>query len=99
MKAFVDWLLARRWRPILVAGATMPLVPMVSIAFVALETVRTGVGATLPLAALGGALFVLLWTVLGPLPGLDPPVVAVYGGVAGVVLVVGGRAGGPAARA
>ncbi len=89
MKAFVDWLLARRWRPILVAGATMPLVPMVSIAFVALETVRTGVGPTLPLAALGGALFVLLWTVLGPLLGLDPLVMSVYGVVAVVVFVVG----------
>ncbi|HEX6995184.1 MAG TPA: hypothetical protein VF339_13655 [Gammaproteobacteria bacterium] len=89
MKAFVDWLLARRWRPILVAGATMPLVPIVSAALVALETVRAGVGPTLPLAALGGAMFVLLWTVVGPQLGLDPLLMSVYGGVAVAVFAVG----------
>ena len=89
MKAFVDWLLARRWRPILVAGATMPLVPIVSVAFVALETIRTGVGPTLPLAALGAAMFALLWTGVGPLLGLDPLLMSVYGAVAIAVFALG----------
>src|SRR5690606_5881984 len=89
MKAFVDWLLARRWRPILVAGAVMPLVPMISAALVALETVRSGVASTLPIAALGGAVLVFLWVVVGPMLGLDALYMSVYGGIAVAVLVVG----------
>lgn len=94
MKAFVDWLVARRWRPILVAAATLPLVPIVPTALVALETVRSGVGPTLPLAALVGGLFVLMWTIIGPLLGLDPLLASVYGGVAIVVFAVGVGLGG-----
>lgn len=89
MKAFVDWLLARRYRPILVAGAAMPLVPVVSAALVALETVRSGIGATLPVAALVGAVLVFLWVVVGPLVGLDPLYMSIYGAVAVAVFVVG----------
>jgi len=89
MKAFVDWLLARRWRPILVAGAAMPLVPVVSAALVALETVRSGVGPTAPLAALCSAVLVFLWVVIGPMLGLDPRFMSLYAGVAVAVLAVG----------
>jgi hypothetical protein len=89
MKAFVDWLLARRLRPILVAGAAMPLVPIVSAAIIALETVRSGVGATLPVAALGAGLLVFLWVVVGPLIGLDALYMSIYAGVAVAVFVIG----------
>src|SRR5690606_21336363 len=89
MKAFLAWLLARRWRPILVAAAAMPIVPIVSAALVALETVRSGVTATLPIAALGGAVLVFLWMIVGPMLGLDPVYMSVYGGIAVAILVVG----------
>lgn len=89
MKAFVDWLLAHRYRPILVAGAAMPLVPPISAALVALETVRSGVGATLPKAVLGGAALVFLWVVVGPMIGLDPLYISIYGTVAVAIFAVG----------
>jgi len=73
----------------LVAGAAMPLVPVVSAALVALETVRSGVAPTAPLAALCGAVLLFLWVVVGPMLGLDPVYMSVYSGVAVAVLAVG----------
>lgn len=61
MKAFLDWLLARRHRPILLAAAFSSLVPVVTAAIVALETLRSGIRDTLPGAAIGaGAIAALL---------------------------------------
>jgi hypothetical protein len=73
----------------LIAGAAMPLVPVVSAAIVALETVRGGVAATLPMAGLAGAVLVLLWAVVGPQLGVDPLYGTVYAAVAVAIFVVG----------
>lgn len=53
MKAVIEWVLAHRYRPVLLAIAFSPLVPVISAALMALETTRRG-------AAQGaiGALFV-----------------------------------------
>ena len=40
MKAFVDWVLAQRLRPIILAVVAAPLLAMVSSALIALETIR-----------------------------------------------------------
>lgn len=61
MKTIVDWLLARRHRTILIAAVLAPLVPVMTAALVALETLRSGFRETLPGAAIGaGAIAALL---------------------------------------
>ncbi len=67
----------------------MPLVPIVSAAIVALETVRSGVTATLPVVAIGGGLLVFLWAVVGPMLGFDSFYMSIYGAVIVAVLAVG----------
>jgi hypothetical protein len=60
MKAFLDWVLARRYRLILLAMVFAPLFPVATAALLALETARRGVNRGLSSAALGTAGMVLL---------------------------------------
>ncbi len=52
MKAFFDWLLARRQRLVIVAVAATPLLPMVTAALLVLETAKRGVRSGVISAAL-----------------------------------------------
>ena len=58
MKAFIDWVLAQRVRPILLAVVAAPLLQPVSAALIALETTRRDFagGVICGLAVLGGVL-------------------------------------------
>lgn len=58
MKVLVDWLLARRYRLIVLAAAMAPLLQLVTIALMAVETLRRGVGQAVVGAAI--AVFVLV---------------------------------------
>lgn len=55
MKAFTDWLLAQRQRLVIVAIVATPLLPVVSAALLALETIRRGPLQGLVSAAFGVA--------------------------------------------
>lgn len=74
MRAVIDWLLAQRYRLILLAIAFAPFVPPISTALLALETVRRGASQGLMTAgiAVGGVL--VLTTITGASP-------AAYGAV------------------
>jgi hypothetical protein len=60
VKVFVDWLLARRQRVIIVAVVGAPLLPIVAAALIGLDTARRGVAQGLLSAALGLAGLLLL---------------------------------------
>jgi hypothetical protein len=64
MKAVIDWLLAQRYRLILLAIALAPFVALVSTALLALDTVRRGVSQGMMSAgiAVGGMLVLALIT-------------------------------------
>ena len=42
MKLFVHWILERRYRLVVVAIATAPLLPVITTALLTLETIRRG---------------------------------------------------------
>src|SRR5690606_18828545 len=81
MKGLLDWLLARRHRPILLAAAASLVVPVVTAALVALETLRSGLKDTLPGAAIGAGAVAALLIVSARAQGGDS-LAAVYAGVA-----------------
>jgi len=82
MKGFLDWLLARRHRPILLAAAASLLVPVVTAALVALETLRSGLKDTLPGAAIGAGAVAALLLLSARVQGGSDSLAAVYAGVA-----------------
>ncbi|HEX7080219.1 MAG TPA: hypothetical protein VF329_04330 [Gammaproteobacteria bacterium] len=55
MKLFVDWILARQYRLVLLAVASAPFVQCVTMALIALETLRRGVAQGALVAVLGTA--------------------------------------------
>jgi len=80
MKGFLDWLLARPHRPILLAAATSVLVPVVTVAIVALETLRSGFRETLPGAAVGAGAVAALLVISARVQGGDS-LAALYAGI------------------
>ncbi|MFO7288214.1 MAG: hypothetical protein LOD94_05685 [Gammaproteobacteria bacterium] len=80
MKGFLDWLLARPHRPILLAAATSVLVPVVTVAIVALETLRSGFRDTLPGAAIGAGVVAALLVISARVQGGDT-LSALYAGI------------------
>jgi hypothetical protein len=77
VKAFIDWVLAQRVRPILLAVVAAPLLAPVSAAFIALETVRREFagGVVCALGMLAGLLAITT------LAGVDTGVFAVIGAI------------------
>ena len=67
MKVFVQWVLTRRYRLVLVAIAFAPVLPVLSTALLALETIRRG-GMNGSASALAGAAGILA---LGTVSGTD----------------------------
>ncbi|MFL2547449.1 MAG: hypothetical protein ACJ0SL_08865 [Candidatus Rariloculaceae bacterium] len=65
MKVFVQWVLQRRYRLILVAVAFATVLPLVSTALLALETIRRG-GAAGVTSSLGAAAGIIVLGVLSP---------------------------------
>ena len=77
MKAFVDWVLAQRVRPILLAVVAAPLLAPVASALIALETVRRDFagGVVCALGMLAGLLAITT------LAGVDTSIFAVVGAI------------------
>jgi len=75
MKRFVDWVLARRYRLILLAMAFTPLLPAAAAGLIGVETARRGPvqGVISSLAAIGGMLLLAFLT------GANPSVAATLG--------------------
>jgi hypothetical protein len=87
MKAFVDWVSERRYRLVLLAVAFTPVLPLVSVALLSLETIRRGAvqGCYSAIAGIVGI------GMLGALSGSEPRMMLVLGAVtliAGVALGV-----------
>lgn len=81
MKAFFDWLLARRQRLVIVAVAAAPLLPMVTAALLVLETAKRGVRS----GVIGAALVVAGLCVLAALSRSSVPLFAATGLVSAVL--------------
>src|SRR5690606_15587267 len=80
MKGFLDWLLARPHRPILLAAATSVLVPVVTVAIVALETLGGGFRGPWPGAAVGAGAVAALLVISARVQGGDS-LAALYAGI------------------
>jgi hypothetical protein len=89
MKEFLDWLLARRHRVILLAAAMTPVMPVVTAALIALETLRSGVRDTLPGVAIGAGSVTALWLGVGRPLGVEDPFPAVHSALAIFSFAVG----------
>jgi hypothetical protein len=70
MRAFVDWVLARRYRLILLAIMTVPVLPCVTAALTSLDTLRRGPMQGFAGALIGVAGIVILALVSGAHPAL-----------------------------
>ena len=93
MKAFVVWVLARRYRLVLLAIMSAPLLPVVAAALTSLDTTRRGAVQGLGGALLGAAGMMMLAFVLGTSPAVFAPaaLVTFLSGVGiGVLLNAGG---------
>ncbi len=93
MKAFVVWVLARRYRLVLLAIMSAPLLPVVAAALTSLDTTRRGAVQGLGGALLGAAGMMMLAFVLGTSPAVFAPaaLVTFLSGVGiGVLLTAGG---------
>jgi hypothetical protein len=87
MKAFVDWVSERRYRLVLLAVAFTPVLPLISVALLSLETIRRGAvqGAYSAIAGIVGI------GMLGALSGSEPRMMLLLGAItliAGVALGV-----------
>jgi hypothetical protein len=91
MKVFVQWVLNRRYRLVLVAIAFSPILPVISTALMALETIRRGgpAGSTSALAGAAGivALGAISGSQIGPLSMLGA--LTLFAGVALGLMVRG----------
>lgn len=92
MKTFLDWLLERRYRVLLVAIALAPWLPIASTALIVLETGRRGARQGMASAAVGTATVVLLSLVSGAN-------LSVAAGLASVTFFAGVALGAPMQRA
>lgn len=69
MKAFVDWVLAGRYRLIVLAAAFAPLLQLVTMALIALETLRRGPSQAAVSSAIALLGLLVLATVAAPFTG------------------------------
>jgi hypothetical protein len=92
MKAFVDWVLARRYRLIILAAAFAPLLQTVTIALIALETLRRSAAQALGSSAIALLGLLVMATVSSKLFGASNMAVIGWIGVgsfaAGIVIGV-----------
>jgi hypothetical protein len=96
MKVFVDWVVARRYRLILLAIALAPLLQPVAAALIGVETARRGAvqGSISSLAGVAGMLIFALLTGMNPIVAATLGLVTFFSGVVvGALLQQSGNLG------
>jgi hypothetical protein len=79
MKAIVDWVLAGRYRSIVLAAAFAPLLQLVTMALIAVETLRRGPSQAVTTAGIALLGLLVLATVTAPVTGASPTAIGWIG--------------------